>query len=113
MRAAVPTGTVDLFTTTAPGASTERISSTTASTAERSATPPTPIGVGTHRNTTSAGPSRSASSANAAAAPTTNDSLPAAIPASTSSASPSSRIPISPRRSRSTFPRSRSAQLTR
>ena len=35
MRAAVPTGTVDLFTTTAPGASTERISSTTASTARQ------------------------------------------------------------------------------
>src|SRR3712207_7309623 len=46
--------TVDLFTSTQSGASTARTSRTTDSTAVRSATPPAPIGVGTHRNTTSA-----------------------------------------------------------
>ena len=113
MRAAVPTGTVDLFTTTAPGASTERISSTTASTALRSATPPTPIGVGTHRNTTSAGPSRSARSANAAAAPTTNDSLPAAMPGLDQLGQPVLADPDLAATQPLDLPRSRSAQLTR
>ena len=105
VRAAVPTGTVDLLTTTLPGGSSGRISSTTASTTDRSATPPTPIGVGTHRNTTSR-PST------AAAAPTTNDSRPAAMP-SDQLGQPGSRIPISPAQSRSTFAASTSAQTTR
>ena len=52
----MPTGTVDLFTTTQPGQQVLADSSTTASTADRSAIPPTPIGVGTHRNTTSGPP---------------------------------------------------------
>jgi hypothetical protein len=49
----VPTGTVDLNATTAPGRKTSQCSATTASTARRSADPSASLGVGTHTNTTS------------------------------------------------------------
>ena len=111
VRAAVPTGTVDLFTTTVPGASSSRVSSITASTARRSATPPTPIGVGRHRNTTSAS-SPSVCSATADDAPTTNDSRPADTCSVTSSDRPGSTMSTTPRRNRSTFAVSMSAHTT-
>ena len=113
VRCAVPTGTVDLFTSTAPAGSIGRSSSTTASTADRSAMPPTPIGVGTHRNTTCTGRDSAASSASAAPAPTTKLSRPAARPSATSSASPASWMPISPARRLSILRGSRSAHTTR
>ena len=111
VRSAVPTGTVDLFTTTVPGASDDPISSITDSTARRSATPPAPIGVGTHRNTTS-GERPSSKDSNAAALPTTKLNRPAEVCSATSSESPGSTMSTTPRRNRSTFAVSMSAQTT-
>ena len=60
---AVPTGTVDLLTTTAPGTRAAAISSAAASTWERSAEPSSPWGVGTQRKTNSAPAAASAAEA--------------------------------------------------
>ena len=84
-RVAVPTGTVDLLTTTAPGTRSGAISSAACSTARRSADPSSACGVGTHRKTKAA--PRTASAAEA-----TNRSDPASTPWRTSVASPFSTI---------------------
>src|SRR6266542_4332694 len=104
-RAVVPTGTVDLLITTAPGRRTGAISRTTSSTIDRSAAPSSCGGVGTQRNTYSAVRA-------AVAAPTTNVSRRAASPSATSAGRPSSSTGTSPLLSRATFSRSTSPHTT-
>ena len=102
---ALPTGTVDLLTTTASYGRTGPTSRAAASMYVRSADPSSPCGVGTHRNAIS-------QSAAATAAPSTNDSRPSAMPSATRSCSPSSTIGITPRRRLAILTGSMSAQTT-
>ena len=84
-----PTGTVDLFTTTAPGCNKPARLLAAAWTNDKSALPSTPCGVGTQRNTTSAELAASVRSV-------VNRKLPFLMPASTNAGRPSSMIGISP-----------------
>ena len=104
-RSTVPTGTVDLFTTTAPARRCGLISAAAASMNERSAEPSSPCGVGTHRNTKS-------HSTTAFAAEASNCSRPASRPSARSWSRPGSRIGTSPAMSFSRRFGSRSAKIT-
>jgi hypothetical protein len=102
----VPTGTVDLVTTTAPGCKCPAISFAAAWTYDRSAWPsPRREGVPTAMNTASAPGTASARSR-------VKVSLPAATLFATSSSRPGSKIGISPASSASTLPASLSTHVT-
>ena len=101
----VPTGTVDLTTTTVPDARTGPSSPQTASSTERSVEPSEPVGVGRVSRTWSM-PTTASNSI------VVNESCPLAMPSTTRSIRPSSTIGTSPAPSRSTLSASRSTHTT-